>query len=448
MERGKKSMKRWTKIISFSIAMLLVLSLFLVGCGNSEEKDAQKDDNAGGKGKPEEVTYWYPHGGATDKAAIEKAIKLFNEQNPEIKVVGEFVGGSGSGSGITDKLTTSISGGNPPDVVLFDRFMVGQWASEGLFEDMTDMAQSEGVTADQFYDFAWEEASYDGKVYAMPFDTDTRLLFYNKQMFKDAGLDPEKPPKTIEELDKDAEKLTVKEGNRYKVLGFIPWMNQGWLYTWGWSFGGQFQDATSGKITANDPKVVEALEWMTTYAKKYDIEAITNFSTAAGGDVNPFAAKMVAMTISGPWEIAGFKETAPDLDYGVTYIPTPSGSDFKSWAGGWCHVIPKGAKHKEAAMKFAKFMATGEGAKIYGEDTGHFMSMKELNDQFTWAKEDPKYKLFIEMFPNSYCRPAISKGQLLWDELATATDNALHGKGTPKELLDKVTDKVNKELGK
>lgn len=398
--------------------------------------------------KVTEVVYWYPHGNPVDQGALKKAIELFNKENPGIKVVGEFIGGSGSGQGITDKLMVAVSGGNPPDVVLFDRFMVGQWASEGLLEDLTDMAKANEITREIFYDFAWQEATFKSRLFALPFDTDNRLLYYNKKMFRDAGLDPEKPPLSIAELDEYAAKLTIKEGNRYRVIGFIPWLSQGWLYTWGWSFGGQFQDPKTRKITANDPKVVAALEWMTTYAEKYDIESITNFTTAAaGGDLNPFAAKMVAMVVSGPWEIAAWKTQAPDLEYGISYIPTPSGKNFNSWAGGWSHIIPKGAKAKDAAFKFAKFMSVGEGARIYGEDTMHFMSMKEINEGLSWVRENNKYRLFVELFPKSFCRPPIPKGQLLWDELATATDNALHGKGTPKELLDKVTTKVNKELG-
>lgn len=449
---GKKILKSMTVVLCIS----LLLSASFLGCGGPSKESNQASDPAKAsdsakateapKAKTVEVSYWFPHGNQTDKTALEKAIDSFNKANPGIKVTGEFVGGSGSGQGITDKLTTAINGGNPPDVVLFDRFMVGQWGAAGLFEDITTLADANGVKKEKFYDFAWQEASYKGKLYALPFDTDDRALYYNKKMFKEAGLDPEKPPLTIEDLDKYAEKLTKKEGNRYKILGFIPWLSQGWLYTWGWSFGGQFQDKNNGKITANDPNIVKALEWETTYAKKYNIEAVTNFANASGGDINPFSAGMVAMMISGPWEISGFKDFK-DLDYGVSYVPTPTGSNFASWAGGWSYVVPKGAKNKDAAVKFGAFMAVGEGARIYGEDTTHFMSYKDLNDKFEWVKKDTRFKIFVDLFPKSYCRPPIPKGQLLWDELATATDNALNGKGTPKELLDKVTDKVNKELG-
>ncbi len=427
-----KTTKKTVKVCAGLLVVLLVLSTCMVMAAAK---------------KPVELTYWYPNGLSNEQAVLKQAIDLFNRQNPDIVVKGEFAGTSGSGQGTTDKLMVAISGGNPPDVVTFDRFMVGQWADQGLFENVSALARAAKINKNQFYDFAWQEASYKGNLYGLPFDTDTRALFYNKKMFREAGLDPNKPPLSIKQLDEYAAKLTKKEGNRYRVIGFIPWLQQGWLYTWGWSFGGQFQDKKTGKITANDPGIVKALEWETTYAKKYDIEAVTNFATAAGGDINPFAAGMVAMVISGPWELSGFKVNAPNLDYGISYIPTPSGTKFNSWAGGWANVIPKGVKNKEAAFRFARFMSLGEGARLYGEGTTHFMAARALNDKFTWFKEDPRYQIFVSLLPKSFCRPVIPKGQLLWDELVNATDSALNGKGTPKDLLDKATAKVNKELG-
>ena len=420
------------------LARLLIVALFAALCLGAAPALAEE---------PVTITYWHPHGAIVDKTSIEKSIAQFNEANPDIIVVGEYIGGSGTGVGLTDKLTVAINGGTPPDVVLFDRFQVGQWAGEGLFTDVTDYLEANGVTPDKFYPFAWEEASLNGRVYAFPFDTDNRMLYYNKAHFEAAGLDPDSPPLTIAELEEYAEKLTIADGPRVMQYGFVPWYSQGWLYTWGWAFGGQFQDA-DGKITASDPKIVEALQWEADFAKKYGYESMESFTTAAGGDnLNPFSAGMLSMFVSGPWEIASLKANAPDIDFGVSYIPTPTGDNFNSWAGGWSHVIPTGAAHVEEAVRFATFMTIGQGAFNYGEDTSHFMTCEALNDTFSWVQEEPRFAKFIDVFPESYCRPVISKGMLLWDELQNAVNLALAGEGEPVDLLKKVDDKVNAELG-
>ena len=391
------------------------------------------------------ILFWFPHGGSPDKETLEGMVDDFNVKYPEYIATGEYIGSSGAGVGMTDKLMTAIAGGNPPDVVLFDRFMVGQWASQALFEDITSEASAAGVVPDLFYDFAWQEASLEGKLYAMPFDTDNRALYYNIDMLSEAGFEP---PKTIAEMDEIADALTIKEGNRYSRFGLIPWLSQGFLYTWGAAFGGKFQDEETGKITFDDPKIVEALEWMVTYATKYGIESITDFTNAtSGSDINPFAGELVAMYVSGPWEISGFKLKVPDLNYGVVPIPTPTGTGYTCMAGGWSMIIPVGTKVKPAAFALAKYLTVEEGGIRYGEDTTHFMCKVDINENLSWVKNEPIFNVFIELFPTSFCRPVIPKGQLLWDEQMTAQDNALNKVDTPLNLLKAMTDKVNAELG-
>ena len=81
-----------------------------------------------------------------------------------------------------EKLLTAVAGGNPPASYYADRFTVPQFAYQGFFTDITDPAKAAGVTADQYFDFAWQEATYKDHIYALPFDTDTRALWYNKDI--------------------------------------------------------------------------------------------------------------------------------------------------------------------------------------------------------------------------------------------------------------------------
>ncbi|MBM7568211.1 ABC transporter substrate-binding protein [Paenibacillus sacheonensis] len=450
------------QLMASVVVLTCAASLVLTGCGSTNDNASNNgasnasgntSGNAGASnsgessGKVTKITFWHPFGGATEKAAMDEGVKMFNETHKDIQVKAEFIGGSGQGNGITDKLTVAINGSNPPDVVVFDRFMVQQWASEGLFEELTENAQANGVTADQFYDFSWKEASVGDKLYAMPFTTDDRALFYNKTLFKEAGLDPEKPPTTIAELDEYAEKLTKKNGSRYDTLGFIPWMGQGGVLTWGWAFGGKYQDPATGKITANDPAIVKALQWEQGYAAKYDAKKVGDFATAVGGDINPFAAGKVGMIVGGSWEIGQYKDVK-GLDYGVAPLPSQTGTDPTTWAGGWSFIVPKGAKNKDAAFEFAKFMTMEDGAKNYAEKTGWFICQKDMNAQLSWVQSEPRYKTFIDMFPTAYARPIIKKGQFFFDQLNAAQDKALNSKGDAQKLLDDVTNKTNAELEK
>ncbi|WP_229683211.1 ABC transporter substrate-binding protein [Virgibacillus oceani] len=422
------------KVKKASLAIPLMLALALGACSN---------DGQSGEAKSEDgvttITFWHENTGVGEEA-INAVVDAFNEKHEDIKVDAVYTAADESQN---EKLLAAVAGGNPPDVSWFDRFKVGSWADQGALTDLTEYAKQDGVTKDAYYPFAWEEATYQDKLYAMPVDTDARMLFYNKDAFKEAGLDPENPPKTIAELEDAAEKLTIKDGNRFKQIGFIPWYNQGWLYSWGWSFGGEFFDKESGKVTADDPKIVESLEWMTEYAKKYNVEDITGFTDSSGsGEMDPFLTGQLAMHIGGNWSISGYLKYKPDLNYGVTPIPTPTGDNFTSWSGGMAVVIPKGAPHPDEAWEFVKFFGSEEGQEIYNGIYKTLSVIDSVNEKLGY-KDDPIFSEFINILPNSHNRPVIPEGELLWNELSNAVDNSIHGNGTPQELLEGVNEKVN-----
>lgn len=430
-------MRRSKKFAFPILVYFLAMSLLVTACSTKGDSSDQA-----GEGNST-VTMW--HGlTSIDLDNLNKVVKAFEEKNPTIKMKLVY---TESSEGSDQKLLTAVAGGNPPDVALFDRFKVGTWAAQDSLTDLSSMAAESGILKEMYYPFAWEESSYQGKLYAMPMDTDSRLLFYNKDHFKEVGLDPNKPPQTIAELEAASEKLTIKEGKRFKRIGFIPWYSQGWLYTWGWAFGGEFQDAATGKITANDPKVVEALQWMTDFGKKYNVEDIAGFTSAAGTEeMDPFISGQVSMKISGNFTVKGIEKFKPDLNYGVAPIPTPTGTNFTTWSGGGSAIIPKGAKNVAAAWKFLEFLGKEEGQTLLNADS-QISVIDSVNDKYGY-KDDPIMKEFINILPNSHNRPVIPEGQLLWNELASATEKATRGNGTPKENLDRVTETINKALEK
>lgn len=419
---------------------MLTLFLFLAGCST---KKSDPDGNKGGEGGKIEITFFHNTTG-TELEAMKAFVKGFEDSHPDIGVNMVF---AEAGSDADQKLLTTVTGGNPPDVAKFDRFKVASWVAQGALTDLTEMAESDGISADQFYPSSWAEANYKGKLYAMPYSTDSRLLYYNKDHFKEVGLDPENPPKSLEELEIVAEKLTIKKGNRFERIGFIPWYNQGQLLTWSWIFGAEHYDESKGEITSNHPKAVEALQWLVDYGNKYNVEDISGFESAAGSDaLDPFISGQLSMKVDGNWTVNNIRKFKPDLNYGVTPIPTPSGTDSTTWVGGQSLIIPKGAKNIEAAWKFLKYMGETEGAKAYFSGLeGHLSAQPSVNEELGF-RDDPIIKEFIDILPDAHYRPVITEGQLWYNELKTATENATRGNGTPQENLDKVTEVVNKAL--
>ena len=412
--------------------LLIVLSLVLVACSSDGSKNSENGVTT--------VTFWIGGGAAGD--ALKEAIKTFNEEHDDIQVEGTYAKSSSTSD---DKLLTATAGGNPPDIAFFDRFKVSSWVEQDSLTDITEYAEKDDISKDDFYSFAWDEAHYNDKLYAIPLSTDSRLLYYNKDQFKEVGLDPNEPPKTIDELEEVSMKLTKPKGNRFERIGFIPWYNQGQLFTWGLSFGGTFFDEETGKVTPNSPEIVEALDWLSDYASEYGVSQMTGFADSAGSDAqDPFLTGQLSMKVDHPGGVTMIEKYKSDLNYDVAPVPTPSGENFTTWSGGMSLVIPKGAKHADEAWEFLKFMANEEGQKIYSEISGDLAAVESANIDL-YEDHDKKQK-FIELLPEAHHRPLISESSLYWNELEDALEKAIHDKGASEEILENVAEKVNQEI--
>ncbi len=396
-----------------------------------------------------EIVFWHNMSNPVDKQSIEGIVEEFNKTHPNIHVKVVLV--PGSETEVT-KLMTAVAAGTGPDVYYLDRFTVAQRAWQGVLEPLEDYLVQLGVNIDElkskYFKFAIQEASYNGKLYALPWDTDVRVLYYNKKLFEKAGLDPNKPPVTIEELDEYAEKLTVKKGDRYVQLGFVPWAGQGWHYTWGWAFGGKFYDPNTKRFCfADDPKIIASFKWQKSYADKYGIKNIDAFFSMFAGGMNPFLAGKLAMVVDGNWFLAQIRKFAPKgFEYGIAPIPYPIyGEAGSTWAGGWSLVIPKGAKHPKEAAEFILYMAT-KGQIKYALDTAHLPTYKEALPEL--LKKDPEQKVFADLLPKAHCRPVVPVGAFLWDKLTEARDYVLHGQKTVEEALRDAQEAAQAELDK
>ncbi|MBI4057179.1 MAG: ABC transporter substrate-binding protein [Elusimicrobia bacterium] len=389
-----------------------------------------------------EVNFWHTNTAPRERETIDRIATEFTKKTGipvKVTVV--------PATNVTDitRLMTSIQAGIGPDIYRLDRFSIGERAAMDMLQALNEYAQKDKWNySKDFYPFIVEECTWRGHLYALPMDTDTRALLYRKDLFRQVGLNPEKPPKTIKELDAAAEKLTQRNssGNLDRI-GFIPWLRQGFAYTWGWAFGGQF--TKEGKLNLTDPAIVESLEWMRSYAQKYDPRNIANFVSGFGLEANdPFVTGKVAMIVDGSWSVGALEVYAKDLDYGIAPLPTSDGKKIMTWSGGWGLVIPRGAKHPEEAWKFMRFVSGPEGQRMYSLGTDNLPSRPDVKPE-TFVK-DPRRKAFMQLLKYSRIRPVLPVGALLWDELKNATDQVIYGKEKALQALQKVQDKVTHEL--
>lgn len=392
-----------------------------------------------------EITFWHNWSNSPGGKALEDAAALFNAKQDKIVVKPVYVAQEG-GDSITSKMITAVASGTAPETMLASRYGIAEYMD--ALTTVNDLVERDGIDMNMFYPWAVEESTYDGKILGLPYDGTSRALYYNKDHFAAAGLDPENPPKTIEELTEAAQKLTLRDGNRVTQFGLIPWMGEGWLYSWGWSFGGSFLDKETGKVTPNQQPIVEALTWMTDVAKDLGVQDVNSFTSSSGVDAaNPFIAGQLSMIIQGNWFAAQIAQYNPNLNYGVCDIPSPGGAvPATTFVGGRAIIIPKGVEgaRLDAAWEWVKFLCTSEEAQSLKKNATEYSAVTAVNEKIYAG--DPLMEQFLRVLPNGHNRPVVLAGNMMWDELAKTPDRVLNGDGTPQEILDGIEQQINMEI--
>ncbi len=182
------------------------------------------------------------------------------------------------------KILTAVLSGEPPDII--SQFNpVAQWASRMALTPLNDFIEHDAFDSTVFFPALWQEMKWYGETFALPIKTASFAFFYNNELFRSAGLDPEKPPKTWDEVKEYSKKLTKydQDGNLTQ-MGFIGEYsglpNHGDMPTallMAWQLGAQFLSKDGSRVRFTDPNVIRALQWVSDFDKEYDIKKLTTF---------------------------------------------------------------------------------------------------------------------------------------------------------------------------
>jgi multiple sugar transport system substrate-binding protein len=381
---------------------------------------------------------------------FEKLAAAFERSHPGIRLRLVFTQNNLS---TNQKFFTSVAAGTPPDVVFVDGPQVASWGEWGALEPLTERVESAGIQPDEYFPPTWRQTVYRDQVWALTFCADPNFGFaWNKKAFRRVGLDPERPPTNIDELTEYSHRLTRSEDGVLREIGLIPWAQYGpanSMFTWGWAFGGQFYDDAERRITATHPGVVSALEWMSGYAQKYDPTRMSSIQRDMGSpEQNPFYSGRMAMQCLHISGIGDVERYAPDLDYGVTYIPAPEyGVPRSSWVGGWCMSIPRGAANPDDAWELIRWMCHDpEGTAIVGRETGVFPGLRR-SPYFEEVRDRRYYGDYLRILEESqYQRPVMPVQAYYMRELQRAVESMIHGRKTPREALEQAERNTQNEL--
>lgn len=423
----------------------ILLALAVVACAGC----GPKGSSTGGRSEVVCISVWHPWGG-TQKEKFDRVVKEFNKHHKNIQARAVFTPNDLSNN---QKFFTAVAADCAPDVTFVDGQQTAAWAEQGALQPLDDRLAAEGINRDDYFPPCWDQNEYRGKTWALTYCADPNFAFiWNKKVFRECGLDPDRPPTTIEELDRYNGAITKIEDGDIVRMGIIPWGQFGAansLFTWGWAFGGDFYDPKNHKVIADSPGVVKSLEWMQQYARRYDVTKISAFTTGFGSrEQNPFYIGKVAMQCMHISSLEEMKQYAPNLDYGITYIPAPAyGEKHSSWVGGWCLAMPKGSRHPDAAWEFIRWCCrnpsgTDSVARIQGLFPGYRKS-----PYFAKVRHQRGYSDFLRILEECrHQRPVMPAQAFYMSALGRAVDYAIYNQEPSRQVLKKASEETQAEL--
>jgi multiple sugar transport system substrate-binding protein len=364
-----------------------------------------------------------------DNPGLYLYIDKFNQSQDKINIEAKFI----PFAEFKRQLTVALVGGTPPDCVLVDNPDFAAYIDMGAFEALDDRIADWEYGKDDFYPGPWASATWEGKQYGIPFETNTLVLFYNVDMFKKAGLDPDKPPKTWEELNQYAKKLT-KDG----VYGISVCAVASEEGTFQWL---PFLQQNGGNVfNLDSPEAVEALQlWVDWVKNGYVSKEILNMDQWSG--VRPqFQNENAAMMVNGPWCIVPIRAEVPNLNWRLAVLP---GRVKQASAMGGVNIgIVKGAKNADAAWEYIKWLYRPEAIAEFWQKFGTLPLMPEIAKSAPYWKGDPVYEVLLEQMKYAAPRGPHPRWPEISAAIYTAMQEALTGVKTSEQALADAAKKV------
>ncbi len=358
---------------------------------------------------------------------------------------------------IEQKFLTAAVGGVPPDV--FEYFgSVAQWSTRGALMPLDDFMERDGFDREGVFPALWDEMTWNGQTYAVPVGTASEAFYWNKEHFRRAGLDPDRPPQTWKELREYALKLTTRDENGdIEQAGYIPgyWSPFGapLFLNWAIQKGAVYlgEDGTSVNLTSS--AAIDALAWEAELFEELGRDALIRKRGSFGfGSQHGFLSGQLSMIVQKSSFIQEIEKFASDMEYGVSILPVPQGGSPGVTAGPAWIGIPSGAAHAEEAWEYIKFVSsTPAQLRVAQFAADHNLvvffpaNMEAANSP--QQQSLPHMDVFIDSMAFARSSTVVPLAHtVFWREYGNAWDRAIRGSQTAEEALGQAEREVQRAL--
>lgn len=425
-------MKNLVKLRKYVVLLMFVL--LLMACSS---KDSQST-----KGEDEVVTLTFANWVSAEEATaegIEKVIAAFEEEHPNVKIENMPI----PFDQMRQQLLTMTSGGNPPDIAMLN----GPWSQElgaqGALMDLSSLA------SDQYLEDNWEggleAGEYEGALYAVPFSLTPHAFWYNKKLMEEAGLDPNNPPKTLEELDAAMEQIKKELGSEgiYPIGIDTTLIDYALVQFWPWFYAHGAEPLYNNEVNFNSNEVKNSLEWLR--------QVVEEEYTPVGQQIKELreltAKDKMVFRIDGPYLKGIIESLNPDYsgeafyeNFGVTTIPVGVNDESKTLADIHQLGISAGSEHQELAWEFVEFLVASEvSTDEYQIPSGVIPALKSTQSEISDPITEAYYNEIFDTMVGGPYGPEYGQAQQVIIE-------AMQKASLSEDSIDDIVDDANESL--
>ena len=398
----------------------------------------------GGGGSSNTIEFWSNHPG-NSKPVEQEIIKAFEAANPSLKV--KLVDAGKNYEEVAQKFNASLAGGSLPDVVVVSDVTWFNFALNKQLSPLDELLATAKLDTSDYVDALYNDYNLDDKHYALPFSRSTPLFYYNKDLWKAAGLE-DRGPKDWDEFLTWAPKLKAAAGSDKIVMelpdgsNYLDWVFQNMV----WGYGGAYSKEWTP--TFSDPNTVKAGTYLQNLAK----DGYLKLSKDPAPD---FTAGIVGCSMMSTGSLGGVAKDAK-FSVGTAFLP----GDGNCPTGGAGVGIPANISddRKKNALKFIEFLTNAQNTVTFTQATGYMPVRKsavDLPEEKAFLEKNPNAKTAIEQLPKTRSQDnarvllpgggaRIGKGL---DQIVQGQDVATVFKGLDAESQQVFDSQIKSKLG-
>ena len=395
------------------------------------------------------IEYWEKWPGFEGEA-MQRVVDDFNASQNRIFVRKLTV------SRMDQKMMLATAGGVPPDIAGLWAMYLTSYVENNALTPLDKLAREAGVLEEKYIPVYWQMCTQKGHLWALPTTPTVTALHWNKKMFREAGLDPEQPPRTLEELEQFNERLTKRGADgSLEQIGHLPQEPGWWTRDFSNWFGGSVWDGSEQLLLDEQPSR-DHFRWAATYPQRFGGDAMNRLRGAFGNFAspqNPFFNGKVAMIVQGVWMDNFIRQYAPpDFEYGVAPFPAPASHRGPPVSIADCDVlvIPKGAKHPKEAMEFIAYTQTQPAMEKLCLGQKKFTPLRDVSPEFVKNHPHPYLQTFIDLAKSPNVKPILALPNVIQysNDLTTYMNLLLLGRMGPDEALNALQERQQRALDK